>query len=62
MTIVTSTPDGQRFDPEALPQTITYNADGTLNYIQVSGIGGTYRQTMSYTGGKITGVSGWVRQ
>lgn len=56
-------------DPETLPQTLSYNADGTLAYIQVtipaisgSYAGGTYRQTFSYTAGVLTGISNWVKQ
>jgi hypothetical protein len=56
-------------DIDTLPQTLAYNGDGTVNYIQVTvpGIPGAYdaavyRQTFTYTSGKITGISTWVRQ
>lgn len=43
----------------------TYNGDGTLNTIVVTYNNGvttdTYTQTMSYTSGKLTGVSKWVK-
>lgn len=43
-------------------QTLNYNADGTLNYIQVTNSMGTWRQTFSYTSGKVTAISEWVKQ
>lgn len=56
-------------NPEDLPQTLGYNGDGTLAYVQVvipaisgSYAGGTYRQTFSYTAGVLTGISNWVKQ
>lgn len=47
---------------DGIPQTYVYNADGTLNYIQVTQGVNTWRQTYTYTGGKITGISAWVKQ
>ena len=59
--------DGQ--NPDDLPQTFGYNADGTVAYIQVvtpaipgSYSGGTYRKNLTYTSGVVTGVSAWVKQ
>jgi hypothetical protein len=41
----------------------TYNGDGTLNTDTVTlPSGDTYIQTFSYTGGQLTGESGWVKQ
>lgn len=54
--------DGAALNLDALAQTLNYNADGTLNYVQVVTGGNTYRQTMTYTSGKITGISAWVKQ
>jgi hypothetical protein len=54
---------------DELPQTISYNADGTVNYFQVTVpaipgayTGGVYRQTFTYSGGNVTGISAWVLQ
>lgn len=62
--------DGAIIFPDDLAQVLNWNADGTLNYVQVivpatpgtSYAGGTYRQTMTYTSGLLTGVSQWVKQ
>lgn len=54
--------DGAVLDIDSLAQTLAYNGDGTLNYVQVVHEGSTYRQTMTYTSGKLTGISGWVKQ
>lgn len=44
-------------------QTLVYNPDGTLNYVQtVIPKLGTYRQTFGYTNGLVTSISRWVRQ
>ncbi len=43
-------------------QTISYNADGTVAYVETANALGTWRQTFTYTGGKLTGVSQWVKQ
>lgn len=56
-------------NPDDLPQTLGYNTDGTLAYVQVtipaisgSYAGGTYRQSFTYAAGVLTGISNWVRQ
>lgn len=62
--------DGAVLWPSSLPQTLNWNGDGTINYIQVvlpptpgTGFaGGTYRQTFSYTAGQLTGISVWTKQ
>lgn len=60
--IVTTVPDGQAIDLDTLPQSLVYNGDGTLNFVQVA-VGDTmYRQTLSYTSGQLTGISAWVKQ
>lgn len=54
--------DGEYFDPSASQQTIAYNADSTINYIDAISGGVTYRKTFNYTAGKLTGITGWVKQ
>lgn len=49
---------------DALPQTMTYNGPGgTLDTITVGPDqdGNYYRQTLTYTGSNVTGVSAWVK-
>jgi hypothetical protein len=49
---------------DELPQTLIYNADGTLNYVLAGPDqnGNTYKQTYTYTSGQLTGISAWVKQ
>lgn len=54
--------DGNFLNIESLEQTLTYNADGTLNYVQVVEGTSTYRQTLTYTNGVLTGIGRWVKQ
>lgn len=54
--------DGALLELSSLAQTLVYNADDTLNYVQVVSAGNTYRQTMTWTSGKMTAVSNWVKQ
>lgn len=58
----TYTSDGKQLPLLSLPQTFTYNADGSLNYAQILYAGSTYRQTYTYTAGNLTGLSEWVKQ
>ena len=48
------------------PQTLTYNGDGTVNTITITGsylgVVSTWVRTFSYTSGKLTGISAWVKQ
>lgn len=60
--IVTTVPNGEAIDLDSLPQTLAYNGDGTVNYIEVTSAGGVYRQTYGYTAGKVTSISAWVKQ
>lgn len=53
--------DGVELDLDDLAQVLSWNGDGTLAYAEVS-IGGTYRQTYTYTTGKLTGISKWIKQ
>lgn len=47
---------------QAMPQTFVYNPDGTLNYIDATDGVNVWRQTYTYTAGKVSGISAWVRQ
>jgi len=51
---------------DRLQQTISYNADGTVNTITATGVFGSqsvsWIRTFSYTSGKVTGISEWVKQ
>lgn len=52
------------FSLDSCAQTLSYNGDGTLNFI-IAGpdhLGFSYKQTLTYTSGKLTGVSAWVKQ
>lgn len=63
MALVTTVPNGEMIDIDSLAQTLAYNQDGTLNYVEVSPeTGHVYRQTYTYTSGKVTGISQWVKQ
>jgi len=46
---------------DSLPQTMGYTGD-RLDYTEVTFDGVTYRQTLTYTGANLTGVSEWVAQ
>lgn len=53
--------DGTFFDPSQYDQVLNYT--GTqLNYVQVVVGAATYRQTLTYTLGQLTGVSKWTLQ
>lgn len=53
----------QDFIPiDDMPQTLAYNVDDTLNYVEATNGTKTWRQTYTYTDGKLTGISGWVEQ
>ncbi len=54
--------DGQLVPVDDLAQVIVRNGDGSVNYIQVVHVGNTYRQTLTYTTGAVTGISAWVKQ
>jgi hypothetical protein len=45
-----------------MPQTIAYNADDSISYIEAVSGTGTWRQSYTYTSGKLTGISAWVKQ
>lgn len=54
--------DGVVLPLSSLASTITYNADNTINYVQVTYNTSNYRQTYGYTSGLITSISAWVKQ
>lgn len=45
-----------------LPQTFAYNTDGSINYVQVVVGINTWRQTYTYSAGKLVSVSDWIEQ
>ena len=51
---------------DRMPQTFSYNGDGTINTISATGtMGGvvtTWVKTFGYTSGKLTSISEWVKQ
>jgi hypothetical protein len=53
--------DGSTLDLDSLPTTIVWDGD-EIDYIQVTSGGNTYRQTYTYTAGKVTAISAWVKQ
>jgi len=54
--------DGAILNIDSLAKALTYSADGTLNYIQVVDGANTYRQTLTYTAGRVSAISKWVKQ
>lgn len=54
--------DGVQIDLDDLDVSYVYNGDGTLNYAQVSTMGNVYRQTYTYTSGRVSLISRWVKQ
>lgn len=59
---VITTADGAKIDIDSVAQTLAYNGDGTLQYTQVAYRGSNYRQTLTYTTGKVTAISMWTLQ
>jgi hypothetical protein len=53
--------DGSTLDLDSLPTTYNWTGD-ELNYVEVVSGGNTYRQTYTYTDGKVTAISAWVKQ
>lgn len=48
--------------PDDLPQTFSYNGDGTINYISVTDGVRTWRQSYTWSSGNLTSISAWVLQ
>jgi hypothetical protein len=54
--------DGKSLDLDSLPQSLSYT-DGKLDYVEVTtGDGSVYRQSFTWTGDDLTGISVWVKQ
>lgn len=47
--------------PDRYAQSLTYNGDGTVNTISFTDGTHTWTQTFTYTNGKVTGISAWVK-
>jgi len=54
--------DGTILPIDSMAVTIANNVDGTVNYMEVSESGNTYRQTFTYDTGLLVGISNWVLQ
>jgi hypothetical protein len=54
--------DGTVLDLDSWAHTLNWNGDGTLNYDQVTYGVKSWRQTLTYAAGKVTGISDWVLQ
>lgn len=54
--------DGKMFNPASYAQTLSYNGDGTLNYVSIVVAGNTYRKSLTWLDSVVTGVSNWVKQ
>lgn len=54
--------DGALISPDSLAQILAYDASGNLITVTVTVGGKTYIQTLTWTSGKLTGVSQWVKQ
>lgn len=61
-TALTPAANGTPLPLASLAQSIAYNPDGTVSYIQVTHAGTVYRQTLTYTDGRLTAVSAWEAQ
>ena len=46
----------------SLAQTLSYNPDGTLSHVEVTHEGATYRQSMTWSAGRLAAVSAWEAQ
>jgi hypothetical protein len=53
--------DGVYINPDDVAQVLNYTGT-VLNYVEVVYGGFTYRQTLTYTTGNLTGVSQWTKQ
>lgn len=62
MSIVLDSTRQISFDPDSLPHTYTYNGDGTLATDSVTFGAAVFVKTYTYTSGKVTGESAWVKQ
>jgi len=62
ITLVTDSTGQFAFDPNSLEQTLTYNSAGDLETITLTSLEGhSFRQTLTYTSGKVSKISAWVK-
>jgi len=54
--------EGRPINPDSWPHTYDWNADGTLNYEEVSNGVGTWRKTYAYNNGQLFTTTAWVKQ
>ena len=59
---LTAAANGTPLPLASIAQSIAYNGDGTVSHVEVTHDGTTYRQTLTYTSGRITAVSAWEAQ
>jgi hypothetical protein len=52
---------GGVINPDNYAQTLTYNGDGTVATISFTDGTNTWTQTFTYTSGKVSGISAWVK-
>jgi YD repeat-containing protein len=52
---------GGSINPDSFAHTLAYNSDGTLATDSFTDGSATWTQTFTYTSGKLTGVSAWVK-
>lgn len=53
--------DGIWLEVDSMAETMSYNADGTVAYVEVVA-SETYRQTWTWSNGLLMSVSRWVKQ
>lgn len=53
-----------QFNPDCCSMTATYNGDNTVATVTLSDpvSGKSFLQTYTYSGGNLTGATGWVKQ
>lgn len=54
--------DGTPLDLESWAHSYAYNGDGTIQHDQVTDGTNSWRQTYTWTAGRLTGISAWVKQ
>lgn len=54
--------DGTPINPDAMAQTLGYDAAGNLVTITATDGASTWVQTLSYSSGALTGISQWEKQ
>ena len=54
--------DGQFLRLDELPQSVVYDPVSNTSYVEVVQDGIAYRQTMTYSGTRLTNIGKWVKQ